>query len=441
MVDFVGAGPGAADLITVRGRKLLQEADCVIYAGSLVNPELLTYTKKDCMIYNSATMHLEQVLRVMEEMEAAGKHTVRLHTGDPSLYGAVREQMDALEKRGISYNVCPGVSSFCGAAAALRAEYTLPGVSQSVIITRMEGRTPVPEREQLHLLAVHGATMVLFLSSGMTAQVQEELLRGGYTQETPCAIVYKATWEDEKVVRGRLGELCKLAEENRITRTALIVVGDVLGDDYELSKLYDKHFETGYRAGVSDHERRDIIIRPVTPEDARALLDIYAPYILKTAVTFEYEVPSVEAFAGRVAHTLERYPYLAAEDDTGILVYVYAGPLHERPAYDWSVETSIYVRMDQRGRGIGCALYGELERILLRQGIVNVAACIAYPEEEDAYLTKDSVRFHEKLGYRMVGQFHQCAYKFGRWYHMVWMEKQIGPHPEKMPAMVPFGEL
>lgn len=250
MVDFVGAGPGAVDLITVRGMKLLQEADCVIYAGSLVNPALLSYVREDCAVYNSATMHLEEVLNVMEQMEAQGKHTVRLHTGDPSLYGAIREQTDALQKRGISYRVCPGVSSFCGAAAALPAEYTLPGVSQSVIITRMEGRTPVPEREKLHLLAAHGATMVLFLSSGMTRQVQEELLQGAYTEDTPCAVVYKATWEDEKVIRGKLSELCKLTEEHGITRTALIVVGDVLGDDYELSRLYDKHFETGYRPGI-----------------------------------------------------------------------------------------------------------------------------------------------------------------------------------------------
>ena len=186
---------------------------------------------------------------------------------------------------------------------------------------------------------------------------------------------------------------------------------------------------------------QDISIRVVTPKDTPALLDVYAPYIIKTAVTFEYEVPSAEEFADRVVRTLVRYPYLAAEDDTGILGYVYGGPLHVRPAYDWSAETSIYVRMDQRGRGIGSALYLALERILLRQGIVNVAACIAYPEEEDEYLTKGSVHFHEKAGYRMVGQFHQCAYKFGRWYHMVWMEKQIGPHLQKMSPVIPFGEL
>ena len=250
MIDFVGAGPGAEDLITVRGMRLLQEADCIIYAGSLVNPSLLSYANADCVIYNSATMHLEEVLDVMEHMEQQGKHTVRLHTGDPSLYGAIREQMDALKRKGIPYRICPGVSSFCGAAAALEAEYTLPGVSQSVIITRMEGRTPVPEFEKLHCLAQHGSTMVLFLSSGMAGQVQAALLEGAYTEKTPCAIVYKATWPDEKVIRGTIGELCKLAKENSITKTALIVVGDVLGDDYELSKLYDKHFTTEFRQGT-----------------------------------------------------------------------------------------------------------------------------------------------------------------------------------------------
>ncbi len=192
---------------------------------------------------------------------------------------------------------------------------------------------------------------------------------------------------------------------------------------------------------IIDSERTDIRIRTVTPKDAQALLDIYAPYIKRTAVTFEYEVPSTADFAERIACTLTRYPYLAAVDGEEILGYVYAGPLHVRPAYDWSVETSIYVRMEQKGRGIGSALYRELEKILLRQKIVNVAACIAYPENEDEYLTKDSVHFHEKQGYRLVGQFHECAYKFGRWYHMVWMEKQIGPHLAKMPPMIPFQEL
>lgn len=190
-----------------------------------------------------------------------------------------------------------------------------------------------------------------------------------------------------------------------------------------------------------DLDKAEIRIRTVTPEDAQALLDIYAPYIKTTAVTFEYEVPSTADFAERIAHTLVRYPYLAAVAGEEILGYVYAGPLHVRPAYDWSVETSIYVRMDRKSRGIGSALYRELEKTLMRQNIVNVAACIAYPETEDEYLSRDSVRFHEKQGYRMVGQFHECAYKFGRWYHMVWMEKQIGPHLAKMPPMIPFQEL
>lgn len=257
MVDFVGAGPGAPDLITVRGRELIEAADCIIYAGSLVNPALLEHAGEGCLIYDSAKMHLEEVIGVMERMEAQGRNTVRLHTGDPSLYGAVREQMDALRERGIAFRICPGVSSFCGAAAALEAEYTLPEVSQSVIITRMEGRTAVPDREKLHLLAEHGATMILFLSCGMAEQVQQELLRGAYKSETPCAIVYKATWEDEKVIRGTVGELCKLATDNGIAGTALIVVGDVLGDDYGLSKLYDRHFTTAYRRGEpSDDDKK-----------------------------------------------------------------------------------------------------------------------------------------------------------------------------------------
>lgn len=183
MVHFVGAGPGAPDLITQRGAALLQGADCIIYAGSLVNPALLGLAKPGCAIYNSAEMTLEQVLGVLRQMEAAGKTTVRLHTGDPCLFGAIREQMDALDADGIAYDDTPGVSSFCGAAAALNAEYTLPTVSQTVIITRMEGRTPVPERETLARLASHGATMVIFLSIGLVDKVQEALLQGAYTPE------------------------------------------------------------------------------------------------------------------------------------------------------------------------------------------------------------------------------------------------------------------
>ena len=247
MVDFVGAGSGAADLITLRGKKLLEEADVIIYAGSLVNPALLDYKKEGCQVYNSAYMTLEEVIEVMKEAEAAGKRTVRLHTGDPCLYGAIREQMDELDRLGISYAVCPGVSSFCGAAAALHAEYTLPDVSQSVIITRMAGRTPVPEKEEIAGLAAHQATMVIFLSTGMLAALEERLMAGGYAPDTPAAIVYKATWPDEKVFRCTVSTLAKTAEENQVTKTALIVVGRVLDGDYSRSELYDPSFTTEFR--------------------------------------------------------------------------------------------------------------------------------------------------------------------------------------------------
>lgn len=253
MIHFVGAGPGAPDLITLRGAKLLGEADCVIYAGSLVNPELLQLTRDGCLCYNSAEMTLEAVLAVMEQMEAEGKTTVRLHTGDPCVYGAIREQMDALEARDIPYDTVPGVSSFCGAAAALGAEYTLPGVSQSVILTRIAGRTPVPEKERLELLATHGASMVLFLSAGMLPQVQEALLEGAYTTDTPAALVYKATWPEEKVLRCTVGTLAQRGTEARISKTALVLVGDFLSqaaDGYQRSKLYDPSFTTGYRQGT-----------------------------------------------------------------------------------------------------------------------------------------------------------------------------------------------
>ena len=247
MVDFVGAGCGAADLITLRGKRLIEEADVIIYAGSLVNPELLGYAKKGCQVHNSAYMDLDQVIEVMEKAESEGKKTVRLHTGDPSVYGAIREQMDRLDKLGIDYNVCPGVSSFCGAAAALKAEYTLPDVSQTVIITRMAGRTPVPEKESIENLAAHHATMVIFLSTGMLKELSERLISGGYSADSPAAIVYKASWEDEKIMRCTVAELAETAEKNGIRKTALITVGGFLGDDYSLSKLYDKTFETEFR--------------------------------------------------------------------------------------------------------------------------------------------------------------------------------------------------
>ena len=248
MINFVGAGSGAADLITVRGAKLLGEADVIIYAGSLVNPELLSYAKRDCQIYNSAHMTLEEVIDVMKEAEKDGQMTVRLHTGDPSLYGAIREQMDQLNELGIPYAVCPGVSSFCGAVVDLGMEYTLPVITQSVVITRMAGRTPVPERESIASFASHGATMVVFLSTGMLKKLSEELMKGGYQADTPAAIVYKATWPDEKVVRCMVATLAASAEREQIAKTALIIVGDAVAQTgYERSKLYDPGFATEFR--------------------------------------------------------------------------------------------------------------------------------------------------------------------------------------------------
>lgn len=249
MVHFVGAASGAPDLITLRGARLLGEADVVIYAGSLVNPELLTLAKPGCELHDSAKLTLEEVIALVEAAERMGKTTVRLHTGDPSIYGAVREQFDELAKRGIAFDVCPGVSSFCGAAAALRTEYTLPDVSQTVIITRAAGRTPVPERESIRSLAAHGATMVLFLSTALTETLQGELLAGGYAAETPAAIVYKATWPEEKIFRCTVGTLHETAEENGLRKTALIVVGGCLGKEYLRSMLYHPDFTTEYRKG------------------------------------------------------------------------------------------------------------------------------------------------------------------------------------------------
>ncbi len=248
MIHFVGAGSGAADLITVRGKKFLEEADVIIYAGSLVNPQLLEYAKESCEIYNSAKMTLEEVLAVMEQAEAEGKTTVRLHTGDPCIYGAIREQMDVLDEKKIEYDYCPGVSAFCGAASALNLEYTLPEISQSVIITRMEGRTPVPAKESIQSFAAHQATMVVFLSTGMLEELSRRLIEGGYSAETPAAIVYKATWPDEKKFICTVGTLAQTAAENNITKTALMIIGDaVKAAGYERSKLYDPEFTTEFR--------------------------------------------------------------------------------------------------------------------------------------------------------------------------------------------------
>lgn len=247
MIYFVGAGAGAPDLITVRGARLLGEADVIVYAGSLVNPALLDYKKRGCAVYDSARMTLEEVIAVMAPAARAGQTVVRLHTGDPCVYGAHREQMDALDRLGLDYEVCPGVSSFCGAAAALRAEYTLPNVSQTVILTRMEGRTPVPESERIEALAAHGATMVVFLSAGQLEKLSQRLLAGGYAPDTPAAIVYKATWPDERIVHTTVAGLAEAGARAGITKTALITVGGFLEEEYDRSRLYDPSFATGFR--------------------------------------------------------------------------------------------------------------------------------------------------------------------------------------------------
>ena len=248
MIHFVGAGSGAPDLITVRGKNFLEQADVIIYAGSLVNPKLLEYKKEGCQVYNSAKMTLEEVLDVMFDAEEKGLTTVRLHTGDPCIYGVIREQMDVLEEKGITYDYCPGVSAFCGAASALNLEYTLPDVSQSVVITRMAGRTPVPEREEIATFAAHHCTMVVFLSTGLLEQLSERLIAGGYTADTPAAIVYKATWEDEKAFICTVGTLAQTAKENNITKTALMIIGDVVTHShYNRSELYNPAFTTEFR--------------------------------------------------------------------------------------------------------------------------------------------------------------------------------------------------
>ena len=250
MIYFIGAGPGDPELITVKGKRLIDEADIIIYAGSLVNPQVLSGARPEAEIYNSATMNLEEVLDVMKRGVAAGKKVVRVHTGDPSIYGAHREQMVELEKMGIPYEIVPGVSSFLAAAASLKREYTLPGVSQTVILTRMEGRTPVPERESIRSLAAHQATMVLFLSTSLTELLQDELLAGGYTADTPAAVVYKATWPEEHIFRCTVGTLHETVTGNGLTKTSLIVVGNCLGDTYLRSLLYHPNFTTEFRKGA-----------------------------------------------------------------------------------------------------------------------------------------------------------------------------------------------
>ncbi len=249
MIHFIGAGPGDPELITVKGRRLIDEADVIIYAGSLVNPAVLEGHKEGAAIYNSALMDLDEVIAVMKEAEAEGKTVARVHTGDPAIYGAHREQMDRLDELGIKYDVIPGVSSAFATAAVLNAEYTMPGKSQTVIFTRMEGRTPMPAGEKLPDLARHHASMIIFLSIGFMDEMVRQLEEGGYEPTTPAAVVYKASWPDQRIIRGTLQDIAEKVREAGIKKTALTVVGDFLGNDYELSKLYDKSFTTEFRKG------------------------------------------------------------------------------------------------------------------------------------------------------------------------------------------------
>ena len=246
-VFFVGAGPGDPELITVKGQKKLAQADVIIYAGSLVNPALLSLAKNGAKIFNSASMTLDEVIHVITDAVDHNQMVVRLHTGDPSIYGAIQEQMDALDAKKIAYEVVPGVSSFLATAAALKREYTLPDVSQTVIITRLEGRTPVPEKEKLSSLASHNATMCIFLSVHMIDEVMKELLSGGYSSQTPVAIVQKASWPDQKIFRGTISTIPQLVKDAKIDRTAMIVVGHCLDSDYSLSRLYAPEFGHMYR--------------------------------------------------------------------------------------------------------------------------------------------------------------------------------------------------
>lgn len=248
MVYFVGAGSGAVDLITVRGMRLLQKADVIIYAGSLVNPELLDYAKENCQIYNSAKMTLDEVIAVMKDAHEKKLELMRLHTGDPSVYGAIREQMDALDELGIEYESCPGVSACFGAAASLNLEYTLPDISQSLIITRMEGKTKVPPKESIESFAAHQASMAIYLSTGMLKELSRRLIAGGYEAKTPAAIVYKATWPEEEAYICTVETLADTAEAHHITKTALVLVGDVITHQhYQKSRLYAPDFSTEFR--------------------------------------------------------------------------------------------------------------------------------------------------------------------------------------------------
>jgi precorrin-4/cobalt-precorrin-4 C11-methyltransferase len=252
MITFIGAGPGDPELLTIKGKKAIDSADVIIYAGSLVNPAVLDGRRPSAEVHNSATMNLDEVISVMLRAESEGKSTARVHTGDPSIYGAIREQIDRLDRHGIKSEVIPGVSSFLAVASVLKKEYTMPSKSQTVILTRMEGRTPVPPKEKLIDLARHNTSMVIFLSISFIEELARTLLEAGYRPDTPVAVVYKATWPDQMIITGTVDNIAGKVKASGVDRTALTVVGDFLGDEYELSKLYDKEFTTGFRKGVGD---------------------------------------------------------------------------------------------------------------------------------------------------------------------------------------------
>jgi len=248
MIHFVGAGCGAKDLITIRGKEHIEKADVIVYAGSLVNKELLTYNKKNAACYDSAYMTLEEVMSILTDSENKGLYVVRLHTGDPSLYGAIKEQMDELDTKGITYDVTPGVSAAFGAAASLKAEYTLPEVSQTLILTRMSGKTAVPEKESIKSLASHRATMAIYLSASLADELQRELIDGGYDENTPAAACVKVSWDDEKVYRCRVGTIAETTRKNNIKKTCIYIVGDSIDPEkYDKSRLYAADFSTEYR--------------------------------------------------------------------------------------------------------------------------------------------------------------------------------------------------
>lgn len=248
-VYFIGAGPGDPELITVKGQRLVKEADVIIYAGSLVPRQVIECHKEGAEIHNSASMNLDEVIEVTVRAIREGKMVARVHTGDPAIYGAHREQMDILESHNIEFEVIPGVSSFLASAAAIKKEFTLPDISQTVICTRMEGRTPVPELEKLELLASHKTSMAIFLSVQMIDEVVDQLLTH-YEKDTPIAVVQRASWEDQKIVMGTLEDIAEKVREAGISKTAQILVGRFMGDEYSKSKLYDKHFTHEYRQGI-----------------------------------------------------------------------------------------------------------------------------------------------------------------------------------------------